>query len=79
MSGSRSIYGALAIVAFVATAFAACKPSVGSGPKLTLTIEVTGGFAYVSPTAGDNHLNIAYLKSWRHDAERRQARPRGCV
>jgi hypothetical protein len=35
------------------------------GPKLTLTIEVTGGFAYVGPDAGDNHLNIAYLNSWK--------------
>lgn len=36
------------------------------GPKTTLHIEFSGGFAYVSPTGNDNHLNIAYLNDWVH-------------
>ena len=38
-------------------------------PKTRLQIEITGGFAYVPPTPGDNHLNIAYLNDWVHNED----------
>jgi hypothetical protein len=35
-------------------------------PQTRLQLEFSGGFAYVSPTGSDNHLNIAYLNDWTH-------------
>jgi hypothetical protein len=35
-------------------------------PVTKLRIDTTGGFAYVSPPAGNNRLEIAYLNDWRH-------------
>lgn len=64
MSGRRLMYTAL-VVAVVAIPVVYYITKVRS-PKLTLTIEISGGFAYVSPNAGDNHLNIAYLNSWEN-------------
>jgi hypothetical protein len=53
-----------AVIALVAIPLTAYYYYVVRSAKLTLTIEITGGFAYVSPNAGDNHLNIAYLDTW---------------
>ncbi len=39
------------------------------GPKTTVNIAFSGGFAYVSPSGSDNHLNVAYLKDWRHEED----------
>jgi hypothetical protein len=52
----------------VAIPLTACNYFNSRSAMLTLTIETNGGFAYVSPNAGDNHLNIAYLNSWKHEA-----------
>lgn len=40
------------------------------GPPTTrLQIEISGGFAYVSPIGSDNHLSIAYLNDWTHSED----------
>lgn len=70
-SDNRLLYAAVALV-FVAVIAYSVWPT---GPQLTLTIEVTGGFAYVTPNPGDNHLNIAYLDSWTHEADLDPAQP----
>jgi hypothetical protein len=37
-------------------------------PKTILEIEMTGGFAYITPqpSATDNHVDVAYLNSWKY-------------